>query len=867
MKKLLFLLVGIIYSFCSMSQETSISGQVKNDAGDPLPNAVVSVKSKNRQVIADATGRFTIKAAPGDVLVISSVGAKQSEVTVAGTGAVDVVLQRTIAELGNVTVGTRSLRRSATETASPVDIIPVARVMNQLGQVDVNQLLQFMAPSFNSNKQSGADGSDHVDPATLRGLGPDQTLVLVNGKRRHQSSLVNLYGTRGRGNTGTDLNAIPAAAIERIEILRDGASAQYGSDAIAGVINIVLKSSTDVVTANLMAGTNVTGYGSSLNSEKGKVIESRKDGAQYNANVNYGFKVANSGFINLTADILRKEKTHRRNFTSLYPDSYRNEFGDMSLINGSLYFNSLFPTKGKASIYTFGGLSLRSGDAFAWTRDPESERNVKSIYPNGFDPHIQSNITDGSLSAGVRTKFGEWNADFNATFGTNRFHYHVDKTLNASLEGASPTRFDAGGFQLSQYVTGINMTRSFNTVAKGFNLAFGAEYRYEQYKIFAGEEKSYKTYGPVPFDVVDGDTIYRPGGSQGFPGFQPGDVTNKNRSNIGAYIDGELDVTKSFLLTGAVRVENYSDFGFTHNYKLSTRVKITPQISWRSSVSTGFRAPSLPQINFSSTFTDVVAGKVIDKVIAPNGGAITRALGIPDLKQEKSVNISSGFTGRTRHFSLTVDGYYVNIKNRIVLTGAFGDDDDKIGNTLKALNVGAASFFTNAVDTRTLGLDVIGTYSLKLGRGRLNTTGAANFNKMEIKSVKTTELLKGKEDVYFGPREQAFLLASAPVKKMNLSFDYDINKFNVLLRFNYFSKVKLVNWIDEYDRYKGKTTTDLSVGFRATKAVTITVGGSNIFDVYPDHHDPANTESGGMWDAVQMGFGGAFYFGRLSFRF
>ncbi|MCW3110469.1 MAG: outer rane receptor protein, partial [Segetibacter sp.] len=577
---LLFVIIFTIIQF-TLGQEQPVSGQVKNDLGEPVPFAVIMVKNANRQTVADANGRFTIKVSAGNVLQVSSIGLKPKEIMVSNSAELDVTMERSLAELGNVTVGTRSLRRTATETAAPVDIIPISRVMNQLGQVDVNQILQFVAPSFNSNKQSGADGADHVDPATLRGLGPDQTLVLVNGKRRHQSSLVNLYGTRGRGNTGTDLNSIPAAAIERIEILRDGASAQYGSDAIAGVINIVLKSSTKQFTGNVMTGANITGYGSSLNSSKGKVINHTTDGEQFNANINYGLAVKNAGFINVTGDILTKEKTHRPNYTPLYPDNYRNEFGDMSLTNGSIYFNSLFPSKGNTSFYSFGGLNLRRGDAFAWSRDAGSERNVKAIYPNGFDPHIQSRITDGSFSVGMRNKFGELNADFNATAGTNRFHYFVDKTLNASLEAKSPSHFDAGGFQLSQYVVSANFTRAYNHVASGFNLAFGAEFRQEQYKIFAGEEASYKTYGPVVFDIQGTDTIYRPGGAQGFPGFQPKDQINKGRSNIGFYLDGELDVAKSFLLTGALRLENYSDFGFTHNYKLSTRVKLSRNLAWR----------------------------------------------------------------------------------------------------------------------------------------------------------------------------------------------------------------------------------------------------------------------------------------------
>lgn len=862
MKNLLLLLSCIAACLFASAQEKAITGTVKNEQGEPVPYAVITIKQTNRQVVADGAGAYSIKAAPGQTLMVTSVGMTDKIISVGNSTTVDITMQSSPAQLSTVTVGTRNIRRTATETAVPVDIIPVSRVANQLGQVDINQLLQFVAPSFNSNKQSGADGADHVDPATLRGLGPDQTLVLINGKRRHQSALVNLYGTRGRGNTGTDLNAIPAAAIERIEILRDGASAQYGSDAIAGVINIVLKSSTSL-TANVMAGEYITGYGKSLNSEKGKVINDTTDGRQYNANINYGFALKNSGYFNITADYLKKNKTRRRNFTDLYPDSYRNRFGDMSLTNSSVIFNSLFPSKGKSAVYAFGGFGIRKGDAFAWTRDPDDDRNVKEIYPNGFDPHIQSKIHDGSLSLGVRSRMGEWNSDINVTGGLNRFHYEVDKTLNASLGAASPTHFDAGGFQLAQYVATVDFSRQFKTVAHGLNLAFGAEYRNERYKIFAGEEKSYKGYALI----ANGDTTYPPAGSQGFPGFQPHDVTNQNRSNVGGYIDGELDISKSVLLTGAVRLENYSDFGFTHNYKMSLKVKLDENISWRSSVTTGFRAPSLPQSYFSSTFTNVVAGKIVDQVLAPNNSELAKRVGIPELKQERSVSISTGLAARTSNLTVTLDGYYVNIKDRIVLTGLFFDTDDKIGSILQSMNISAAQFFTNAVNTRTYGLDAIVTHNMRLGKARLITTLAGNFNMMEITKIKTTELLKGKEDSYFDKREQSFLLASAPPAKVNGSWDLECGRFNALLRLNYFAGIQLMNWsYSEYDYYKDKVTTDISLGMKIAKPLLLTVGGSNIFDVYPNHKDPGLSEGGGMWDAVQMGFGGAFYFVRVGVK-
>jgi len=847
--------------------QSVIKGRILDKNGLPVEGASVKVKGSNAGTSTDKGGYYSLPVRNANItLVISSVGFTEQEIVLDGKTSADAMLSESSASFDVAVVGSRSPKRSAMETAVPVDIIPISKVMNQMGQVDLNQILQFVAPSFNSNRQSGSDGADHVDPATLRGLGPDQTLVLINGKRRHQSSLVNIYGSRGRGNTGTDLNAIPAAAIERIEILRDGASAQYGSDAIAGVVNIILKTTTGELTGNLMTGTNMTGYGRSLKSPMGKVLDKTTDGAQFNANLNYGIKLGDKGFVNFTGDYLRKNKTYRPTYKKLFPDVYREEFGDASYSNYSLFVNSVIPLKGNASFYGFAGLGRRDGDAFAWTRDAGSERNVISIYPNGFNPHIQSKIDDRSISTGIKTKVGKWNADFNLTFGGNRFAYEVDKTLNASMEAASPTHFDAGGFELNQNRLGADFNRSFDKVAKGFNLAFGTEFRWEQYRIFAGELNSWKGYPTIFNNGVF--TTNRPAGAQGFPGFQPTDATRKSRTNFGAYVDGELDVTKEWMIAGAVRAENYSDFGSTFNYKIASRFKVIgDKLVLRGSASTGFRAPSLPQINFSSTFTNVQAGTIVDQVIAPNSGPLAKAVGIPELKQETSVNLSAGFTAKPiRNLSLTVDAYQVTIKDRVVLTGLFDQSDDAIGYILASLNVGAAQFFTNAVDTKTTGVDAIATYSNTIGKGRLTTTLAANFNKIEVEKVHTTALLAGKEDLYFGPRDKAFLLASAPGHKINLGFDYRINDINASLRFTRFSGVNFTNWNNETDLYQGKTTTDLSVGYTCKKKYTLTIGGVNIFDKYPTYHDPALTETGGMWESTQMGFSGAFFFARVGVK-
>jgi iron complex outermembrane receptor protein len=877
MKKLLLLTSSLFFLITTAFAQQTVSGRVTDDKGNPVEGISVTVKGTTNGTTTDKNGDYTLKVSGSNaILVFSGVGFNDKEVS-ANSASIVSLESSAITLTGVEMVGTRSLKRSSTETPVPVDIIPIAKVTNQLGLVEINSILHYIAPSFNANRQSGADGADHIDPATLRGMGPDQTLVLINGKRRHQSALVNLYGSRGRGNSGTDLNAIPAAAIERIEVLRDGASAQYGSDAIAGVINIILKSSVNEFSANATVGTHMTGYGSTLKYEGQKVLENQTDGLQYNANVNYGFKLKDNGFLNITGDVLNKEKTYRPNYEPIFPDNYRQKFGDGSYMNYRAFYNSKISLGTNTEFYSFGGYNRRNGEAWAYTRDAGSERNVTSIYPDGFNPLITSEITDKSISFGIRTKFCGWNTDFNGTTGSNRFQYGVEKTLNASLEGNSPTTFDAGGFQLAQQTLSANMTKNFASVGAGLNLAFGSEFRYEQYQIFAGETASWKQFldgdgKPIVFSVNGpGDTTFRPGGSQGFPGYQPKDVVKARRKNFAAYADAEFDITEHILIAGAVRVENYSDFGWTDNYKLATKLKVNNNLSFRGSWSTGFRAPSLPQIHFSSTFTNVVAGQIFDQVISPNTSVLAKEVGIPQLKEETSNNYSIGFVAKVaKKFTLTVDAYQIKVKDRIVLTGLFDTGDDKIGSILEGLNVGAAQFFTNAVDTKTTGVDVIATYNTTLGEGKLNITLAGNVNDMKVLAINTTPLLAGKEETYFGVRERYFLLASAPDHKANLSVDYTINKFNLFARFSRFSGLKLIDFnFDETapDIYKPRHTLDLTLGFKVSDNFNFAIGGANILDTYPSIQDPGLTETGGMWDAVQMGHGGAFYFAKVGVMF
>jgi len=848
------------------AQVLRLTGRVTDPDGKPIAAVRVEERGTLNRALTRSDGTYELRvSSPDAIIVFSAVGYRRQDVSPAGSATLDVRMELPAFALEGIeVVGTRRANRSIVETPVAIDVIDIAEATRTTGQLDVNQLLHYAAPSFNANRQSGADGADHVDPASIRGLGPDQTLVLINGKRRHQSSLINIFGSRGRGNTGTDLNAIPLAAIERIEILRDGASAQYGSDAIAGVMNVVLKE-----TVNEFSGSIATGfYNASPPSNLGVLRPEKMDGENVQISANYGIPVGQGGFVNLTGEYLTKQRTNRPADPAEF-SIYRRQFGDAALDNFGTFVNSRVPINPNVAFYAFGGYNFRHTDAYAWSRDAASERNVPAIYPQGFDPRILSDITDQSLAAGLRAKVGNWDVDIGNAWGANRFHYFVDGTLNASLLEKSPTRFDAGGFAFGQNTTGVTFSRFFPQALAGVNLAVGAERRMDHYTIFAGEEGSYRNYGildsVISGRVVRVDVLGRPGGSQGFPGFQPADEVDETRTNLAGFVDLELDLTPRVTLGGAARFEDYSDFGTTLNGKLAARVEATEGLAFRGSVSTGFRGPSLAQIYFNSTFTDFVAGVPVDKLIARNQSPITRTLGIPSLTEETATNASVGFTARFGDFTATVDGYFVDVNDRIVLTGAFEDTDPDIGADLQQLGVGAAQFFTNAISTETRGVDVILTYQRASAWQRWGASLAANVNHMELGTINTSPKLRGKEDTYYGPREQFFLLASAPDSKISFQANYGVGSLDALARFTRFGEVTLIDWLDTEDVYAARITTDASASYRLSNNLSFTIGGDNLFNRYPSQQD-TETETGGLWDAVQMGFSGAFYYARLSFK-
>jgi len=877
MRKIALFLFLLNSAFLFAQKE--VSGLVKDKTGNPLPGVNIIEKGTSNGVSTDFEGSFRIKVKDGATLVFSYVGFGTVEKTVSGD-KLDIVLTESEGQILNdvVVVGSRNAKRTVVNSAVPIDVINVKDVTTQSGKIEINQLLQYVAPSFNANKQSGSDGADHVDPASLRGMGPDQTLVLINGKRRHQSSLINLFGTRGRGNTGTDLNAIPAASIKRIEILRDGASAQYGSDAIAGVINIVTNDNVNELTGSITYGVfnthakgdflpgtpNTEGFRLDKNGNGNSYGKDQDfDGGSVRVAANYGTAIGSKGgYVNITGEFLNKNKTLRPAY------DFRKGFGDAEMQGVNLFANLAIPISDKTEFYAFGGSNFRDTDAYAFTRN-DGERVVESVYPGGYTPRITSKINDNSVAAGIRTETsGGWKFDLSNTFGKNKFQYEIKGTINASLEENSPLQFDAGGHSLLQNTTNFDISKNYGDVLSGLNIAFGTEFRVEKFEIFAGEEGSYTTYDtngqPItdpttqsaPIDPISGEP--RPGSSQGFPGYSPANEVNKDRTNFSLYADAELDVTEALMFSCAVRFENYSDFGSTVNGKLASRLKITDHINARGSISTGFRAPSLAQIYYNLRFTNFNASGATEVLLAPNDSPVTRAFGIDKLNEEKAVNASLGFTASFGDFTATIDGYYIQVKDRIVLTGYFD---------ASALNLGVseAQFFANGVDTSTHGLDIVFSWKKQFDFGQFGATLVGNINDMKIDKVKNGAL---DEATFFGKREKAFLLASAPDNKFGLNLTYTKNKFDAGLAFTRFSKVVLVDYADEDDVYNPRLITDLTVGYQFTKSLKLTLGSNNLFNVYPTKQDEqGNTEAGGYWDAVQMGFSGAYYYARLGFNF
>lgn len=831
-----------------------------------------------------------------------------------------------------VSTGTRFNDRTVVQSPVPIDIVTSAE-MTQGGYVETSQMLQALVPSFNFPRPSLTDGTDHIRPATLRGLAPDQVLVLVNGKRRHTSALVNVNGSVGRGSVSTDFNAFPSSAIDRIEVLRDGASAQYGSDAIAGVINVILRK--DV------------GWG--LDATYGATKEG--DGRDLKVSATAGTKLGDKGSV--FATVYHRDHSHT---SRIAPDTRQQYFGigsgvpavaisgnygsgvGLSAPNGTLdpreatvnrlsmrfgdprsnekglFFNADTPFADGLQAYAFGGITLRHTEGAGTFRRAGDDRTVRAIWPNGFLPVIQSEVKDYSLGAGVKGKVGDWQWDLSSVYGANELAYTVAESNNVTLGTASPKSFYAGELVFKQSTTNLDLTNQFDVGLRNrLKVALGAEYRYEQYRIGAGAPDSYRDGGVRILDGPNAGALGAPG-AQVFSGFRPTDAGNHTRNSKAVYADFENQVTDRWLVSVAGRFEDYSDFGKRGTGKLATRFEIAQPVAVRGSISTGFRAPHLAQQWFSSTATNFISGVPFENKTFPVTDPVARALGASRLKPETSVNKSIGVTWQpVEAFSASVDLYLITIDDRIVLSSNFTTPAVATFLTSQGLfGTTGGRYFTNAVDTRTRGLDANVRYTLRLqSAGKLTFTGGLNLNDTEVKKIKPTPpqlAAIGVTTPLFDLTERVRMENGNPSDVFNVAVRYDLNRWSFLLRNIRYGEYDYVHFASAtpatiaalapgneiylrptdpvsansqiVQRYGAKWATDLDATFRFSRQLSFSIGANNVFNVYPDKTLASRIANGApvlgndnagsapyLLNAAPMGINGAFYYGKVSWKF
>lgn len=797
-------------------------------------------------------------------------------------------LTDTTRQLGEIQiVGSRSADRTKLNSPVPVDIIDIKSLQETAPQTSITQLLQYISPSFHSvNGSNAGDAGSALNLAQLRGLGVDQLLVLVNGKRRHKSANVN-WGGLGNGATGYDLNAIPVSAVDRIEILRDGAAAQYGSDAIAGVINIVLKKQTDHILVNTSAST-----------------RRRGDGVTTRSGINYGTRVGQQGgFFNVTAEFATQAialppgrddaglytgpiyggGANTRGYDAIYTKEIddailksrgidRHHFdqrggGSNKAKEALLFFNTAIPVREQTEIYAFGGISRRNSQFTAVYRLPGwTERNNTTLYPDGFLPAMDNGITDKSIAIGVKTTVNQWKIDLSNVYGRNDFSNVISNSLNASLGAKSPTTFDAGKYNGAQNTASLDISRYFKQALHGLNIAFGAQYRTETYQIIAGEEASYVKGDLRPVYRVDTSAAGVPylsdagwlalnglsPGSQIHAGFRPVNEVNVSRSIVAAYADIEAKITPQWLVSAAVRAENFSDFGNVTTGKVASRYSFAPWLSLRASANTGFRAPDLAQFYYTETSTTFQQGRAIDLVTASNKSAATRALGIPSLTPERSTGYTAGITSQPApNAEITADAYYVDINNRVGNTGNFSASDTHLPADVRTLllqtGTTQAKFFYNAFSTRTKGVEITASYRIPLDRGQLQLLAGGNFVHNEVTHINTPKGLEEYQYVIFSEAERARVTTNIPGQKITLQGTWNTPRWSLLLRTVYFGSVTTATAQNAtfpkpdyyFQELKPIWVTDLSAGYHITQAIQVTVGVNNVFNVPGDYTDAA----------------------------
>ncbi len=788
-----------------------------------------------------------------------------------------------------VSVGTRSKGRTAIATPVPVDVVG-AGALASTGQTEVGRMLQILAPSFNFSSSSVSDGTDALRPATLRGLGPDQTLVLVNGKRRHTGALIHVNTSVGRGAAGVDMNAIPGAALGRIEVLRDGAAAQYGSDAIAGVINLVLNDEAEGGSANVQYGQTYEG-----------------DGETFLANANIGFELGDGGFLNVTAEYRDRGNTNRAGLsaTQQYPllddgsfdpreftfERQNFRIGDADSEQYAFVANAAIPISDNARFYAFGTYSDRqSQSAGFYRRANQTDRTVLELYPDGFLPLINTNIEDYSLSGGIEWDLNNgWGLDLSINHGSNSFQFVISNSLNASFGPSSPTTADAGTLGISQTTFNADLVKTFDIGGAETTFAFGGEYREENYTLEAGEPVSYQDGGAV--NPVTGAPYVS--GFQVFRGFSPANEVDESRSNFSVYADVESQITDQWLVAVAGRYEDYSDFGSTLTGKFSTRFEISENLALRGSVSTGFRAPSMQQKFFNSVSTQFVEVNGVtvaqERGTFRNDSVVAQLAGVPELEEETSVSFSGGFVATAGALTFTADYYHIQIDDRIGISGAIDLTQPGFENVAGAASSG--QFFVNAADTSTNGVDIVATYDVPLsGAQTLRLSAAANWTETNLKEGSIVSSIGGVDvGPLFTPQDISIVEEWQPQTRINLSANYSNGPWDLITRVSQFGSYTVCEGAcdtpsgagQNVQEFGSKWLTDIQLNYNfEDSGLTVTVGANNLFDVFPDLNLIGQSRGGTLDGIVSspgvfqysrrsapFGFNGGFWYGRVTYRF
>lgn len=869
----------------------TVTGRVTNENGEPIA-ASIMVKGTKNGAVTNNDGYFELKNVDENaILVITGVGIEQAEVKVNGKTSLSITVRiRSVESQDVVITGSRSkIIRSSTNTVAPVDVFS-SKDLTATGQLEPTQMLAIVAPSFQTAKTTIADGLDHTDPSSLRGMQPDQLLVLVNGKRRYTSALINVNNAIGRGSVLTDMNSIAPSSIEKIEVLRDGAAAQYGSDAIAGVINIVLKKNI---------GTTAT-YNVGQYNTKNFLGRQIKDGDAMQLGINHGFKLGNKGgVLSFSMELRTRDSTNRSgdftgtvyNTNKAIDDSlvaargfnrrYNMQVGQSKANVVIFSVNGETPLKGTTSIYFSGSLGYRSGLSGGVYRYPkQTSQVIAELYPNGFLPRIEATIQDKSFIAGINGKTkSNWDWDISQTYGANSFEFNIKNSNNASqyqLGKNAPTEFYAGKLKLNQNVTNLTFVKDFGKRMnlKSFNLALGAELRFDNFQQIAGEEASWKNYTPSSGKAA---------GAQVFPGYQPSNEVNKTRTVISAFADAETDLTDKFLIAGAVRYENYSDFGSAIAGKLAARYKFADFFLVRGAFSNGFRAPAMQQRYFSAVATNFLPlGPGGSLVPVQNGtfrndDPVTKAFGVQPLKAEKSLNMSIGITSKfARVISFTLDLYQINVKDRILYTSSFPKSNPGVAPILAPYpDVNGAQFFTNSIDTRNKGLDAVLSAAPSLGKLKLNLSLAANLNKTEIDG-RVKGLDKNTNGAFdrliLDRRDSGRIVVGNPRDKYVINVGAGISKFSTNIRLVRYGKVLGLNSVNAAfdETLNPKVVTDFTISYSLMKELQLTLGANNIFDIYPDKVKFVQNNNEGRYVfpviATQFAYFGRYIFATLNLK-